>query len=224
MSKPLIGIPLWNQGENSVGATKPYLEYLKQFGEIILLSPDALVPNLDLLVLPGGKDIANGNPNDFSFYNSDNERFLEHFDAFTLPKYIDNGTPILGICRGFQTLMRHFKIPLIQHIWWAHGMSKDENDQKVNKLTYAKYYEFAQGKDPVATVGSWHHQGVSVANLKAQGDFDLIAYTKDSLTDEHYQIVEYVEHKYLPIVGIQSHPERNQNRLDDMLITSLIKK
>ena len=224
MHRPLIGIPMWNQGENSVGATKPYLEYFKNYGEIILLAPTTFIPNLDLLVLPGGKDIANGNPNDFSFHNSDNERFLEHFDKFTLPHYINELTPIFAICRGMQAIMRHFEIPLIQDIWWDHGYSKDENDSKPNTLTFTKYFEMSQGKDAVKTVGSWHHQGVSVKDVEEQGDFDVIAHTKDGTELKEYHIVEYLEHKNLPIKCVQSHPERNKNKLDKFLIKNLLNK
>lgn len=223
MSKPIIALPMWNQGENSVGATKTYLEYLKGFGEVILLAPGTFLPTIDLLVLPGGKDIAHGNSEDFSFLNSDNERFLEHFDKFTLPKYVEAKIPILGICRGMQAIMHYFGIPLIQDIWWDHGYSKDENDSKPNTLVYKKYYELGQGKDAVKTIGSWHHQGVSVEDVKHQGDFDVIAHTMDSAI-EKFQIVEYVEHKSLPIIGIQSHPERNRNKLDEFLIRSLLNK
>lgn len=228
MAKKTIGIPMANMGENSVGMTKPYLEYLKKFGQVILLTPDAFLPDLNLLILPGGKDIAHGNPNDYSFYNSDHERFLEHFDKFTLPKYINNGTSVYGICRGFQTLMRHFGIPIIQNIWWDHGYSKDENETEKNELTYLKYGDlFGMGvekKKRVEKVGSWHHQGVSMQAMNEQNQFDVIAYTKGGTDLKEYQIVEYVEHRELPIIGEQSHPERNDNALEKFLIKKLLNR
>ena len=218
--KILIGIPMWNQGDTSVGATKPYLEYLKKYGTVILLSPDTFLPEIDLLVLPGGKDVANGNPNDFSYYNSDNERFLEYFDNFTLQKYIESGTRILGICRGFQVLCKYFGIPLIQNIWWDHGDSKDTADLKAHKLHYLKYQD-RQKETPAC--GSWHHQGVSLASVVKNGNFDIIAYEAVSLNiDEDYKIVEYMEHKTLPILAIQTHPERNDNALERFLIKKLL--
>ncbi len=218
MARKIIGIPMANQGENSVGMTKPYLEYLSQYGDIILLGPSTFIPELDLLVLPGGKDVANGNPNQFSYYNSDNERFLEFFDANTLPKYIDNVTPIYGICRGMQTIMRHFGIPLQQNIWWDHGYSKDENDTKVNTLIFAKYAEWQKHS---ATIGSWHHQGVTLDTFKQQEEFELIAFTHHK-AGETYSIVEFAEHKELPIIVEQSHPERNTNLFERFLFQKLL--
>lgn len=218
MARKIIGIPMANQGENSVGMTKPYLEYLQQYGDIVLLGPSTFIPDLDLLVLPGGKDVANGNPNSFSYFNSDNERFLEFFDRSTLPAYIENGTPIYGICRGFQTIMRHFGIPLIQNIWWDHGCSKDENDCKTNILTYSKYGEHQ--KD-TPTIGSWHHQGVTLEEFEKQDQFDLLAYVHHKV-DKRYSIVEFAEHKNLPIIVEQSHPERNTNNFERFLFNKLL--
>lgn len=211
-----IGIVGWSLGDNSFGVSKPYLEYLSSFGDVIILTPTSFVP-LDLLVLPGGKDIVHSNERP-SFWNSAPEQFLEHFDRYTLPKYIENGTPILGICRGFQTLMRHFGIPLIQNISALHGRSKDEDDSSANKLSFTDKYRHLFDKKHGAfynsgTVGSWHHQGVSTDDLTEE--FELIA----SCTG----LVEYVKHKTLSIVGIQSHPERNQTDFDDYLINSLLK-
>lgn len=220
--KKLIGVPMWNQGENSVGATKPYLEFLKTYGTVILLSPDTFIPNLDLLVLPGGKDIVHGNGEDFSFYSSDNERFLEHFDKYTLPKYIDNNTSILGICRGFQALMRHFNVPIIPNIWWDHGHSKDLSDTKANKLVFRKYKNREGGG---MHVGSWHHQGVNVSSVDANPELSVIAYCESGANkNPDYMIVEYVEHISKPIIGIQSHPERNFNDLDHALIKLLVNR
>ena len=216
-SKKIIGIPMFNIGENSVGCTKPYLEYFKSFGTIVLLSPDTFIPDLDLLVLPGGKDVSIGNE-DFSFYNSDNERFLEHFDKFTLPKYIESVTPIFGVCRGFQTLAKTFGIPIIQNIWWNHGYSKDESDTKAHDITYLKYLNV---KEKSPKIGSWHHQGVSVEEVMVNGTFDIIAHSTETPRKD-YQIVEYMEHKNLPIIATQSHPERNQTRFDEFLINSLL--
>lgn len=214
-------------GENAVGVAKSYLEYFKEYGQVIMLSPNTFIPDLDLLVLPGGKDIVHGNPDDFSFYMSDNERFLEYFDKFTLPKYIENQTPIYAICRGFQAICRHFNIPIIPHIYWNHGYSKDETDTKANDLSYLKYQElFGHGRLATIKIGSWHHQGVSMASMENNPDFDVIAFTKDVKTNTYsnYNIVEFIEHKTLPIIAEQSHPERNQNSLEDFLIRKLLKE
>lgn len=222
-SKPkLIGIVGWSSGETSFGAGKAYLEYLKNFGDVIILGPGTHT-NLDLLVLPGGKDVVRGNP-DYSFYQGAPEQFLEHFDHYTLPKYIKDKTPILGICRGFQTLARHFGIPIEANLDLSvHGYSENETKTSVHTLIINdKYKNFAAPNNNKEyrdynsqNVGSWHHQGVEVRNLNSQ--FRLIGSTKDG-------IVEYVEHPELPIVGIQSHPERNQTYLDDYLITELLKR
>lgn len=57
-------------------------------------------------------------------------------------------------------------------------------------------------------------------------DFDVIAFTKDVKTNTYsdYNIVEFIEHKTLPIIAEQSHPERNQNSLEDFLIRKLLKE
>jgi gamma-glutamyl-gamma-aminobutyrate hydrolase PuuD len=219
----IIGLPIWNQGETSVGATKAYLEYLKQFGDVILLTPNAFIPEIDLLVLPGGKDVMGGGDGDYSFYNSDGERFLEHFDKYTLPKYIENGTPIFGICRGFQAILKYFNIPLVQDIKWDHGYSTDETKTEENKLIIPqKFQGLAQG---TTKVGSWHHQCLSIQeaknNANYQNNFETIAYTHDNKNGS-LGCVEYMKHLTLPISGCQTHPERNYNMLEYNMINELL--
>lgn len=222
--RKIIGIPGWNLGENSFGVTKPYLEFFKKYGEIIILTPNAFIPNIDLLVLPGGKDITVGGGDEFSFYNGAPDQFLEHFDKVTLPKYFDTEIPILGICRGMQTLMRHTGVPLVQDIWWGHGRSKDENDTKVHSLLLTESFRHLSAIiKPSDKIGSWHHQGVLANTIKKSSDWELMAYTKDTIGKyDGYDIAEYVQHKTKIIIGIQSHPERNNCVLDDMLIKQLL--
>lgn len=225
--KKLIGIPLWNQGENSAGATKPYLEWAKGYGQVILLSPDVFIPELDLLILPGGKDVM-GNKGGFSFYNSDGERFLEHFDKFTLPKYINNRTPIWGTCRGFQTILNAFGAPIVQHMNWAHGYSKDENDLKAHDLVVTEEGEaLLKGigldinRNVRLKVGSWHHQCILSSHIP--DDFTLIAHADDEPRNIDYCVAEYIMHKTLPIAGSQGHPERGYYRIDNALIKHLLR-
>ena len=54
-----IGIVGWKTGENSFGVSVPYIHWLSNFGIVHILSPQkGIVEDLDLLVLPGGADIA----------------------------------------------------------------------------------------------------------------------------------------------------------------------
>lgn len=208
-----IGIVGWNLGENSFGASKPYLEYLSKFGQVSILGPNTLA-NIDLLVLPGGKDVVHGN-NKISFWTGAPDQFLEHFDKYMLPQYIDRGTPILGICRGMQTLMRHVGVPLVQDIDWLHGYSKDEEDTKTNTLEYTPKYQWMAKQYRTSKVGSWHHQCAMIEDVRNADGWDVVAHTKDG-------VCEYTRHRAMPIWGIQSHPERNQNELDAFIITSLL--
>lgn len=221
MSK-LIGIPLYNIDAESVGVRKPYMEYAKRYGTVILLSPDTFIPNLDLLILPGGKDVANGNKNDFSFENSDNERFLEWFDLNTLPKYIENGTPIYGICRGMQTICRHFDMPLVQDIKWDHGYSSNTEDLKAHGALYTEAIRNEareNGFSLPAKIESFHHQGIFTRDLHK--DFELLCTSNESNAD--LRIVEFARHKTLPIVLQQGHPERSWGPLPHHLTMNIIK-
>ena len=58
MKKKKILIPGWSLGENAWGVTKSYLEYLSQYGQVEILTPRKGIVEGDLLVLPGGADIA----------------------------------------------------------------------------------------------------------------------------------------------------------------------
>lgn len=217
MSK-VIGIPGWNLGDNSYGVTKPYLEFFKNYGTVIILSPDSFIESLDLLVLPGGKDIV-ASSDTFSFWNGAPDQFLEFFDAKTLPKYFDSNVPIFGICRGMQSLMRHTNVPLVQDIWWDHGYSKDESDVSKNKLTYSE--EFRGLSHLANQIGSWHHQCVLRQDLKDTA-WKTIAYTHDRYMKQEFQVVEYVMHRDKKIVATQSHPERNFNALEDYFLKKLL--
>lgn len=97
-----IGIVGWGTGENSFGVSKPYLNYFKTYGEVFILGPNEEVDStLDLLILPGGKDV---NPLRYgqipSLFTGYQEPLLEYFDVTMLPRYIEQGVPIFGICRG----------------------------------------------------------------------------------------------------------------------------
>jgi len=120
------------------------------------------------------------------------------------------GTPIYGICRGMQTIIRHFGGKLIQNISEEHKNSKDTEDTKVNKLIYTEKYK-ALSKDTIF-VGSWHHQACDIEDLPKE--FDLIAHCDN--------LVEFAKHKTLPIIIEQSHPERNWEDVERIFINTLL--
>lgn len=212
-------MPLYSTGDNSVGISKAYAEFAKTFGDLIILSPNSFV-KVDLLILPGGKDLIDGGAGDYSFYNSDGERFLEHFDRNTLPKYIEAGIPIYGICRGFQSLMKHFGVPLIQDIYWNHGLSKDTADLKAHKVKYTiQARDYINIDKAPKEMGSWHHQGVFVKDIPES--MTVISYADDSPMINNC-LVEHFIHNNLPIAGTQSHPERSFNSVDFNLINRLL--
>lgn len=206
----------------SFGLNAAYLQYFRQFGNIILIDScnTDVIKGLDLLVLPGGRDvnpIRYGESPHVKTQNPDIQ--YEFFDEKVLPKYIKEKTPIFGICRGFQTLNVFFGGKINQDIWQDY--SGNERGKLVDTLCLNPIQpveikeEWINGSkkwgDKTLTglhlkVNSLHHQGVFA---KPKGKFEV------TLSDEFYQLAynlnygntEAICHKKLPIIAVQWHPE-----------------
>jgi putative glutamine amidotransferase len=217
MSTKKIGIVGWKTGENSFGATAPYMEFLSKLGDVIVLPPTETVFELDLLVLPGGKDTLSYNYGQVpSFYNTDPDLMKEFFLLNNLKKYVENRTPIFGICLGFQMLNVHFGGKLVQNCW--HEQSEKSRSELVHEIKFTpEYYQlrnalFEKKTKKEYKVNSMHHQGVLVGELAEP--LKCIAY--------HEEIVEVMEHTELPIAGVQYHPEEIYDSLSSFLIQNLL--
>lgn len=198
-----IGLPIWKLGENSVGSTLSCILFAEQFGEVIPLMPKHTIrKDLDLLILPGGPDI---NPLMYgempSFMTSKPDLQKDYFDNVYLPRYIANGTPILGLCRGHQAIAVAFAGKLIQHM--VHEKNKDEDPFKcVHKIALdVQNFPILRSFSNIDTipVNSRHHQAVRENSLPN----DLAVVARHPQT----QHVEMIAHMALPIVGMQFHPE-----------------
>lgn len=210
---PKIGIVGWSTGPNSFGSTISYLYYLSQFGEVRILTPKKTIDqDLDLVILPGGKDMPPDHYGEIpGYYNSDADQFKETFYKWNLPQYIDAGIPIFGICLGFQQLCVYFGAKLEQDIsWTGHETSKsDERGESVNKITFKPEYIkleleiYKKLNKKELKVCSLHHQGV-IDNDEFPESLSIIGFAKE--TKSNTNIVEFIKHKKLPIAGCQNHP------------------
>lgn len=203
MTQKLIGIPVWKTGENSVGVTLSYILFAEQFGEVVMLMPHHRIrEDLDLLLLPGGVDC---DPRTYgerpSYMTQKPDLQKEYFDRVMLPKYINNRTPILGICRGIQSLAIQFGGKLIQHMY--HETNKPEDPSKavhkikIDRVSFSGHSNFTNHE--IMEVNSRHHQTVDESSLP-----DSVAVIARHWKDNH---VEAIAHKTLPISAVQFHPE-----------------
>ncbi len=220
-----IGIPGWKTGENSFGATVPYLQFISSLGGYpVILSPEHDIVDLDLLILPGGMDI---NPSYYGqapgFMTSNTDVFKQSFFERHVPEYIKNKTPIFGICLGFQQLCVKYGCEFSQHFVTTYSTkSREEAVEELNlNIEFLKSISdnnlIWDKKTKGYTVNSLHHQAV----LTTSSAFNTVALSR------LYGNVEAVIHKTLPIAGVQWHPEELNNSFGDLvthtLITNLLK-
>lgn len=220
---PLIGIFGWKTGENSYGCTLPYLQYFNKFGITRILSPEEDIDkNIDLIVVPGGPDILatryGSIPNLFA---TKADPIREYFDTDILPGYIDNGTPIFGICRGLQSIVVLFGGRLLQNMF--HETNDDKRYEKVHAISlvpndfrrdFERYY-----KKSAIKVNSMHHQCMSPNHIPE--DIEILGY----YSGKYENTIEVIRHKTAPIYGVQYHPEElYSDDLSDFMIRDLISR
>jgi putative glutamine amidotransferase len=185
--------------DNKWSFNMAYMTWARRFcGNVELISPldKDLRTDLDLLILPGGADVLPfryGEHLKNGYCGMPNFRY-EEFDMVMLPQYVDQETPIFGICRGLQTLNVHFKGSLHQHIF-DEPNSRFRTDT-VHKIRTAKGY---------FDVNSMHHQAIK----KLGQDLTSIAASVEieKKKPEKLRYIEGIRHNNLPIAAVQFHPE-----------------
>lgn len=218
MSKKIIGIPGWKTGENSFGCGVMHLDYIAQFGTPRILFPEEGLVDVDLLYLPGGPDLSPFTYGQYpGFFTSNADVFKQFFFEARLQAYIDNKTPIFGVCLGFQMLCAKFGSQLAQDLG-IHPESKSRGEKAHEVYNVKSHGKF--------DVNSHHHQGIYLKNLGSELEpLAIFADTKKEFVDNYsYNLVESMRHKTLPIGGVQWHPEEYYTSFADALFEELLSK
>lgn len=214
-----IGIPGWLTGDTTFGAAISYLEFIYRFGVPVILTPkDSLnPPEVDMILAPGGADMLPSSYKSMpSFRTNKPNIMLEHFDAETLPQYIERKTPIFAVCRSMQRIWSMYGGRIEQHNDW-HAQSKHQYDM-CHELEFTEGYK-GYSKE-IKKVTSRHHQCAD-ASVSKPDDLDIIAYAKEGNT-YFTSVVEIFRHKTLPIFGVQFHPEDHDDT--DKLSSAIVKE
>lgn len=155
----------------------------KLFGQLALDERElANCSAAELLMIRNG--IVNGNP------------WLDRIQLAILKAFRSCRKPVLGICKGMQLINISFGGDIIQHLDTAlsHAyLGKDQYHLAYNEKASFLYELYGEKM----LVNSAHHQGVGVPGRGIR----YVQYAEDG-------VVEALQHEFLPIYGVQWHPER----------------
>ncbi len=221
-----IGVVGHFVGPTTFGITKPYMSFLSHFGEVIIISPwDNEVRDLDLLVLPGGPDVdplRYLEPGDEWNLNTGQPCMIrERFDHILLPQYINQRTPILGICRGHQSLYVQMGGKLIQHM--NHESNGEDRSKLVHEIKFdnlelfpgiANFVKNKIGKKPYK-VNSIHHQATDETSKP-----EIATVIARHSIDDTVEAITYWPN--YPAHTFQWHPEEIWDNVSYILINHLL--
>ena len=209
---PVIGLTGNFRDSDCTLAEGYYQSILKAGGTPLIIPPyddtDALINTLDYvdgILLTGGADI---NP---LFLGEEPVKELhginprrDRQELLLTQLAADRQIPILGICRGIQTMNAAFGGPLYQDIHSQMAGVRIKHDQDLDR-SYASHTVDIEkdtllhqlfGTDTIA-VNSFHHQAVK----EAAPGFRVCAYAPDG-------VIEAIEStEYKSMLGVQWHPE-----------------
>lgn len=175
----LIGIAI-RKNDTDYFVHRSYTLLLEKQGfEYAFINLNTKLDQFDGFLLPGGFDIDPKyyNQRNYASYSVDEE--MDLLDKKIIDYAVKNKKPLLGICRGIQSLNVFLGGTLKQDI--LHH--SDEN-------------HFIKYNDKYLLVNSFHHQSID----KLADDLEVLAYSLD-------KEIEIVKHKELNIYGLQFHPE-----------------
>ncbi len=189
-------------GKQSIN--KQYYDHITQCGADIIdtypFSPIKAVKECDCLIVCGGGDM---HP---KFYNQEPivsstvyDIYFDEYELSLIGEFVKAGKPILGICRGMQSINVAMGGTLIQDIPYQLGLSHSDCGNRVcmHEIKIAKNSRLVKSMGIRAIVNSHHHQCV---HILGSGMYVAAA--------SHDGVVEAIESENLPILCVQWHPER----------------
>ena len=209
--RPIIGITTNHEGIDATLREVYYKQIVSAGGTPVLIPPvadnDVLLSTLDTLdaiVLSGGGDfnpLWAGEQPVPQLHNINNERDLPEL---LLTRYaFDRQLPMLGICRGIQTLAMSLgghveqdikpSPTLIKHSQTSHQSTQTHS---VNITPGTMLSEIFDGEATIY-VNSFHHQAVDNPGMHMR--------TAATAPDGTIEAIESSEQK--PVIGVQWHPE-----------------
>ena len=212
--RPVIGITANFRDGNAALAEAYYASVIEAGGTPLVIPPyanrDALVETLkhiDALLLTGGADIDPrymGEEPDYALLHAVNPKRDEQ-EILLARLADDRALPILGICRGIQTLAVAFGGKVYQDQYAGIGGELLAHDQEpIDRHVATHDVSFVHdcilarlfGRESIA-VNSFHHQSVSVA----PAGFAVAAVSPDGVIEA----MEAVDGR--SVIGVQWHPE-----------------
>lgn len=178
--------------------TGNYVNYVKSIGAdpVVTLSMGDIV-HCDGLILPGGGDIT---PAFFGEKNHGSRNIDTELDILQLQALdlcIKESIPILGICKGMQIINVGFGGSLIQDLPTAETHRYDGGDKYHASVTLEDSILYRlYGRYPI--INSAHHQSIK----ELGSGLIAIQWCPDD------NCIEAITHTKLPILGVQWHPER----------------
>jgi len=234
MNKPLIGVLAHNHNGNrpGFGNNAAYIEFARKFGDVLLIDPACeRVLDIDLLLLPGGRDVNPVRYNEApSVFTQPSDPQYEWFYTKMFPKYMEKiekeEMAVYAICAGLQQINSFFGGAINQDIDQVQStkfrgelvdtlqLIRDNQlfevpeewitGKKHNSITKSKVTKNAYLK-----TNSLHHQGVYDHNTFYHSEYHHTI-SNDMVTmaiNKDFGNVEVMRHKELPIIAEQAHPE-----------------
>lgn len=209
-SRPVIGITA-NYADNEGRLSRFYYKSVENAGGVPIVIPPSddtntiinTLEHIDGLILSGGADfnpLYCGEEPSNRLHSINSERDL--FELLITRLAYNRQMPMLGICRGIQTLAMALGGRVEQDISNVDGVIKHSQDADRSVATHSVEVDGKSvlheiyGSD-VLYVNSFHHQAVAECGDK----FRITAHSVDG-------VIEAMEScEFKPIIGVQWHPE-----------------
>ena len=208
--RPVIGITTNYEGIDATLRSVYYRQVQRAGGTPLLIPPIAdtatilsTLDSVDALLLTGGADynpLWNGDEPRPSLHHINRERDLPEL---LLTRYAyDRQLPMLGICRGIQTLATALDGHVVQDIPHTDMTLKHSQDADREEPTHSIHiFDGTMLHDIYKSdsifVNSFHHQAVDMPGDRFR--------TSAMAPDGTIEAIESSEHK--PVIGVQWHPE-----------------